>query len=80
MTAEKLAVLSKKIFSAVCGLSQVVDGLSEAGDAARESELIRDRVIPQMSLLREFVDSAESITAEEYWPYPTYGDLMFGVQ
>ena len=80
VTAEKLAVLSKKIFSAVCGLSQVVDGLSEAGDAARESELIRDRVIPQMSLLREFVDSAESITAEEYWPYPTYGDLMFGVQ
>ena len=80
VTAEKLAVLSKKIFSAVCGLSQVVDGLSEAGDAARESELIRDRVIPQMSLLREFVDSAESITAEKYWPYPTYGDLMFGVQ
>ena len=80
VTAEKLAVLSKKIFSAVCGLSQVVYGLSEAGDAARESELIRDRVIPQMSLLREFVDSAESITAEEYWPYPTYGDLMFGVQ
>ena len=80
VTAEKLAVLSKKIFSAVCGLSQVVDGLSEASDAARESELIRDRVIPQMSLLREFVDSAESITAEEYWPYPTYGDLMFGVQ
>ena len=80
VTAEKLAVLSKKISSAVCGLSQVVDGLSEAGDAARESELIRDRVIPQMSLLREFVDSAESITAEEYWPYPTYGDLMFGVQ
>ena len=80
VTAEKLAVLSKKIFSAVCGLSQVVDGLREASDAARESELIRDRVIPQMSLLREFVDSAESITAEEYWPYPTYGDLMFGVQ
>ena len=80
VTAEKLAALSKKIFSAVHGLSQVVDGLSEAGDAARESELIRDRVIPQMSLLREFVDSAESITAEEYWPYPTYGDLMFGVQ
>ena len=80
VTAEKLAALSKKIFSAVCGLSQAVDGLSEAGDAARESELIRDRVIPQMSLLREFVASAESITAEEYWPYPTYGDLMFGVQ
>ena len=80
VTAEKLAALSRKIFSAVHGLSQAVDGLSEAGDAARESELIRDRVLPQMSLLREYVDAAESITAEEYWPYPSYGDLLFGVQ
>ena len=80
VTAEKLAALSRKIFSAVHGLSQAVDGLREAGDAARESELIRDRVLPQMNLLREYVDAAESITAEEYWPYPSYGDLLFGVQ
>ena len=80
VTAEKLAALSRKIFSAVHGLSQAVDGLSEAGDAARESELIRDRVLPQMNLLREYVDAAESITAEKYWPYPSYGDLLFGVQ
>ena len=80
VTAEKLAALSRKIFSAVHGLSQAVDGLSEAGNAARESELIRDRVLPQMNLLREYVDAAESITAEEYWPYPSYGDLLFGVQ
>ena len=80
VTAEKLAALSRKIFSAVHGLSQAVDGLSEAGDAARESELIRDRVLPQMNLLREYVDAAESITAEEYWPYTSYGDLLFGVQ
>ena len=79
VTAEKLAALSRKIFSAVHGLSQAVDGLSEAGDAARESELIRDRVLPQMNLLREYVDAAESITAEEYWPYPSYGDLLFEV-
>ena len=80
VTAEKLAALSRKIFSAVHGLSQAVDGLSEAGDAARKSELIRDRVLPQMNLLREYVDAAESITAEKYWPYPSYGDLLFGVQ
>ena len=80
VTAEKLAALSRKIFSAVAGLSQAVDGLSEAQDAARESELIRDRVLPQMSLLREYADAAESITAESFRPYPSYGDLLFGVQ
>ena len=25
-------------------------------------------------------DEAETLTAREYWPYPTYGDLLFGVK
>lgn len=25
-------------------------------------------------------DEAESITADKYWPFPTYGDLLFGVR
>jgi glutamine synthetase type III len=33
-----------------------------------------------MQLLREKVDAMEPLTATEYWPVPSYGDLMFGVQ
>ena len=33
-----------------------------------------------MSSLRAVADEAESVTAESYWPFPTYGDLLFGVR
>ena len=40
----------------------------------------RDRVFIAMQELRAAVDEAESITAAKYWPFPTYGDLLFGVR
>jgi glutamine synthetase type III len=32
-----------------------------------------------MKLLREFVDEMETLTSSEYWPLPSYGDMMFKV-
>jgi glutamine synthetase len=36
-----------------------------------------DRVIPAMAVLRREVDTLESMTSSEFWPIPTYADLMF---
>ena len=36
-----------------------------------------DRVIPAMAALRREVDALESMTSAEFWPIPTYADLMF---
>jgi glutamine synthetase len=32
-----------------------------------------------MDALRAPCDKAELMTAKSYWPFPTYGDLLFGV-
>ena len=52
---------------------------SSAGIAA-ESEAIRDTILPKMCELRAACDEAETFTAQRYWPFPTYGDLLFGVR
>ena len=52
---------------------------SSAGIAA-ESEAIRDTILPKMCELRAACDEAETLTAQRYWPFPTYGDLLFGVR
>ena len=39
----------------------------------------RDEILPTMSALRNAVDELETIVSAEYWPMPTYGDLLFGV-
>ena len=41
---------------------------------------IRDAMLPKMSALRCVCDEAETVTGAEYWPFPTYGDLLFGVR
>ena len=41
--------------------------------------MIRDILLQKMAELRVVCDEAETITADSYWPFPTYCDLLFGV-
>ena len=45
-----------------------------------EANAIRDTILGKMSELRVACDEAETLTAKKYWPYPTYGDLLFSVK
>ena len=54
--------------------------LSDASDILEESCLIRDSVLPKMAELRVPCDTAELLTAKSYWPFPTYGDILFSVR
>ncbi len=40
----------------------------------------RENVITFMDELRNTVDEMERLTAKDYWPYPSYGDLLFSVR
>lgn len=39
----------------------------------------RDEILPAMDALRAPVDAAEVVMPKMEWPYPSYGDLLFGV-
>ena len=69
-----------KIYDKIGDLEKAVAGLSKAKDTIKEAELIRDKVLPKMEELRTPCDEAETLTAKSYWPYPSYGDLLFGVK
>jgi glutamine synthetase len=72
-------------------LSGLIDGIDEAvgaleksivrikGDNTQQAFHIRDDVLCRMEELRSLCDEAETLTAADYWPFPTYGDLLFGV-
>lgn len=45
-----------------------------------ESVMIRDEILRKMSELRIACDEAEMLTSKEYWPYPSYGDILFSVK
>ena len=48
-------------------------------DIKTQAFFIRDELLGKMAALRALCDKAETLTAASYWPFPTYGDLLFGV-
>ena len=40
----------------------------------------RDTILPDMTALRIPADEMEMIASKEAWPYPSYGELLFGVR
>ena len=47
--------------------------------AAETAAFFADKVIPVMCELRAYADEMELNTAKKYWPFPTYGDILFSV-
>ena len=76
----KLSGLTDQIALKADELEAALLGLKDAEDVTAESYAIRDTVIGKMAALRAVADEAETVTAEKYWPFPTYGELLFGVK
>ena len=72
-------------------LADLIDERSDALDAmAAETERIDDitsqgekiwkDLLPDMAALRQVCDETETLVGRKYWPFPTYGDLLFSVK
>ncbi len=77
---KRLSVLTDRIAVKVEELEEAIVSLHKAEDITSQSYVIRDSILPVMSELRIPCDEAETLTAKSYWPFPTYGDLLFGVR
>ncbi len=78
---EKLSGLLDETYERVEFLDGKLADVKEnaGGNILAEAAYYRDTVIPAMNRLRDVVDQMEVNTSSEYWPYPSYGDLMFRV-
>ena len=75
---EKLSVLSDEIDAAIDALEESIDGCI-GEDVTAQAFFIRDELLGKMAALRALCDKAETLTAASYWPFPTYGELLFKV-
>ena len=77
--ARKLATLVDSIDERTDALDCAIAKLRTLSNVTEEANYIRDEILLKMSELREVADESEIICAESYWPFPNYGDLLFGV-
>lgn len=78
-TLQKAQDLIDRIHREVGALEQIVADTFGSEDITSTANYYTTWVIPAMNSLREAVDSLESMVGYEYWPYPSYGALMFNV-
>ena len=77
---QKLSSLLDSAYEKVEALDTLVaDGKAESHNALTAATYYKDVITPAMNELRAVVDQMEVDTASQFWPYPSYGDLMFRV-
>ena len=76
---KKLSALTYKAYNALEELLRIEKITASIPDNVARAESYHDNVIPALETLREHVDAMEELTSSEYWPLPTYGDMMFKV-
>lgn len=74
--SQKLVCFSKKIEELENALIAVAE---YEDDAQKYAEFYCNVVFAKMQELRAIGDDMETETSSDYWPYPTYGDLLFSV-
>ena len=76
----RLSALTDQMDEASDDLQDALVKLKAVSDVTESANNIRDVILPKMAVLRVACDEAETLTSEEYWPFPTYDKLLFGVR
>ena len=78
--AAKISALMSETVKNAQALADAAESADEYSDNYTRASVFRDKVLPAQEALRASVDELEVNTAKQFWPYPTYGDILFSVQ
>ncbi len=77
---EELSELLESFVKKTADLESAVEGAKKFdGDNLAQATYYREVVFTEMGSLRELGDAMERKTSAQYWPYPSYGEILFGV-
>lgn len=75
----ELAELNDKLFTAVRKLESDLAAVDKE-NVKTASQAMAHTIIPDMDVVRTTADEAERLTASEYWPYPSYNEILYTVK
>ena len=79
---EVIAELSQKaklVYEWTKTLNEALENAGKITDITKLAFHYKKKVLSSMQELRKNADILETLVAGKYWPYPTYGELLFGV-
>jgi glutamine synthetase len=67
------------IYDLTARLEELAANANSKTNPTEQDALCRDEVIPAMAELRQEVDAMERLCGEDYWPVPSYNQMLFYV-
>ena len=77
--ARKVSGLTRTICQRDQALREALGKAEGMEDFEESAFFFRDEVLPAMEALRSAADELETVTDAKLWPYPSYGQLLFGI-
>ncbi|MBQ9557686.1 MAG: glutamine synthetase type III, partial [Clostridia bacterium] len=75
----RINALAGELYDRIESLEAATESVRAIVDSGAKANACRDALIPAMNAVREAADGLEMLVAGDYWPFPTYGDLLYSV-
>ncbi len=75
----RLTACNKELFGLGSSLKMAVASAEREKDILEKSKEYYNIILKLMADIRKYADCAESFVPSSYWPYPSYGDLLFKI-
>lgn len=77
---KKLSMLNSNLIKSTTELESLINKAKNYEASDEKAKFYKDSIISCMTKLRAYADEMESLSDAKYWPFPTYGDLLFSVE
>ena len=78
-TLQKISILSDSLYRGSLQLKEDLAQAQAISDTALQARFYEDTILKDLKLMRRDADQLETLTSEEYWPFPTYTRLLYSV-
>ena len=79
-TVKEISALVTEMYKALGTLEADVQKVHSIEDTQEMANFFHDTIFADMGALRVPADKIETLVGKEYWPHPTYSDLLFYVK
>jgi len=75
----RISELADRLFAKIESLDNCVKEVKGGEERLKQAGFYRHVVFSLMSEVRTVVDELEQFVAKKYWPFPSYGDMLFSI-
>ena len=75
----RLSALNDDFSKQVARLESMLAAIDKE-DVRPAAKAMAHEILPQMAVVRKLGDEMETLTSSDYWPYPSYTDLLYSVK